>query len=312
MTPLIISLRISPVGGEVAHSPDLTAIKSLRTKSTLTLLVHGYNNTLAEAQASFSAFLDIQRELYGAQTLSDLPSDRDIAQVFWPGDGWGVLGALYYPVALQHAALAAPVLADVLEELSRSSGGVLTVEFVGHSMGCRLILETMKRLEHSAQVSVSRAALMAAAVPVQFLEDANHAPSLVDEFQWMCDHGALSLYSPMDAVLSGAFPAGETISADEHCLFPVALGHDQWQVSKPHDRFEQDIVAGAGHSDYWGQRDQTRVSCATVAAEKVRNFLQLPVGERQLLDRNLVPRTTDEREMNKRAVGVRDTGDRYV
>ena len=312
MTPLTISLRMSPVGGQVAHSPDLTTIKSMRTKPTLTLLVHGYNNTLSEAQASFSAFLDIQRELYGAQTLSDLPSDRDIAQVFWPGDGWGVLGALYYPMALQHAEQAAPVLADVLEELARSSGHVLTVEFVGHSMGCRLVLETMKRLERSSVVSVSRAALMAAAVPVQFLEDANHARSLVDEFQWMCDHGALSLYSPMDAVLAGAFPAGETISADEHCLFPVALGHNQWQVSMPHDRFEQDVVAGAGHSDYWGQREQTRVSCATVAGEKVRNFLQLPIGDRHLPDRNVVPRTTDERDTNDRTVSARDISSRSI
>ena len=306
MNPLTISLRLSPTGGDVAHSPDLTTIKSMRTKSMLLLLVHGYNNTRTEAQASFSAFLDIQRELYGAQTLNELPSDRDLAQVFWPGDGWGVLGPAYYSAALGHAEEAAPVLADVLEQLGRSSGGALTVEFVGHSLGCRLVLETMKQLERSTAVTLGRVAFMAAAVPVQFLEDVNHSPSLVDEFQWMSEHGALSLYSPDDLVLAGAFPAGETISLSEHSFFPLALGHNAWQGSQPQDRFEQDIVAGAGHSDYWGQREATRASCATVASEKVRNFLQLPIGERQLQGRNSPERMTDERTTDRRMVDARE------
>ena len=308
-----LSLRADIVGGGLNYSPDLKDVKATLTGRTLTLLIHGYNNTQDAAATAYDAFFDVQRELAGAANLEEMPADRDFVKVFWPGDGWGVAGSLFYPVALGRAKEAALILVQALEELAAYQGGSLTIEVIGHSMGCRLALELMKHLELSPMISVYRVVFMAAAVPIVFLEDVAHVDSLYAAYEATCKAGGLSLYSPADAVLSGAFPIGETASAGEPGGFPVALGHDFWQTGHPLSRFEQAEIAGAGHSDYWGWVLDTRERCAIPTGRAVRSFLKFVwLGEAAVASAEISDRRPDDRPLSSRDLAYRQLAARAV
>ncbi len=310
MRPAVLSFRTEAVGGDVLSAPDLTGLRSTLTHGKLLLLVHGYNNTFDAANESYNAFLGIQAALYGAASVDALPTDRDVVEVFWAGDGWGFLGPLYYPVALEHAMLTAPQFAASLQVLAVERGMPLEVDFVGHSLGCRLILETIRCLPAVGPVQVGRVALMAAAVPIQFLADGAHPRNLLTQFEQVSARGAMSLYSLCDQVLAGAFPLGETATANEQCWMPTALGHDYWQASHAGAGFEQHVVSGAGHSDYWGQHGNSAQTTAKVAGQFVRDFLHLPIGTRQLMDAHLPEVTLEMRDLDSRLLNERELAER--
>jgi len=126
------------------------------------LLVHGYNADMDDARRAFDGFLRMLPARFP-------PAGR----VYWPGDAdWGVLSTFCYPSKVPVARESAARLAGLLARLRGPGGGPIELTLVGHSLGCRVILELLEDLSwlEDARAVVRVVVLMAAAVPVDLLE----------------------------------------------------------------------------------------------------------------------------------------------
>src|SRR6202011_1769264 len=96
----------------------------------------------------------------------------------------------------------------------RTSG----VFFVGHSLGCRVVLETMQRLANT-NVPILGFVLMAGAVPVHLLNEGKNLYPGKGKHQYC-------LFSAEDFVLKACFPPGQIFAgeAPEEGGLPVATG----------------------------------------------------------------------------------------
>lgn len=226
--------------------------------SSLLLYVHGYNNDEEDASASYNRFEQLQNKLGGLSA--------NVLGVFWPGENW--IGALFYMKAISHSQQVGANLARQLHSQAKARG-YLKLDFIAHSLGNRLVLETISALNDLLKVDpvpivFGQFALMAAAVPVRYLTANKSLFEAVNSFS-----SSLNLYSQSDRILQFAFPAGQTAAGDG--FFPVALGRRFWaaaSLSVPGMR--QVNNTNYGHSDYWGGRGN---NVNESAAKKVRDFM---------------------------------------
>lgn len=257
-----ISFRVEPVGGAVRDKVDPEAVGAVAdalaggTLRGLVVLVHGYNNTFDDAKTAFSAFRDRQRELAHLPINRPLADNKIFLEIYWPGDAdWGILSFLFYMGSIENAQKTADRLAPAFAELAKEAPTPLEIDIVAHSMGCRLSLELVKRLVVAPNVRVRHVVLMAGAVPTFLLEPAPDSQRLRQAYDAILGGGrglAKSLYSPADAVLAFAFPAGQTLAFGDEGMFPTAVGHEYWASPTAPGNLNQYEVRGAGHSDYWG------------------------------------------------------------
>jgi len=126
----------------------------------LTVLVHGYN--VSEWQAT-DKWLTTAGNL---RTLNGVPKGTvHLARFYWPGDHpWTARSKLSYFRKLPVAAEAGWSLATLLASSVRANDR-LEIQFVGHSLGCKVVLEAAARLHGNTRVDVRNVLLMAAAVP---------------------------------------------------------------------------------------------------------------------------------------------------
>lgn len=246
--------------GNTVTPPAMRPPPSLTASSHAVLLVHGYNNDEPGAAASYRAFTD----------LAAIPGAHFVG-VQWPGDNWS--NFLYYMRSIAQARASGAVLAQVLRQAATARRG-LRVDIVAHSMGCRLVLEALALLltDWPPDLQVGRVVLMAAAVPVFLLESAG-PPTLAATFTSGRSR-YLSLYSRDDNVLSKAFRIGQTLAPGPEGRFPVALGAREWRATTIAAAMNllQREARRAGHSDYWGKKDNT-LEIAVAAIEVAREFL---------------------------------------
>ena len=248
-------------GGAVvsAYCPD--GSDELSGQSTALLLVHGYNNSRDAANDSFATFI---RDLEAATGRSPLP--WPVFGVQWPGDESNpVEGVMAYPSKIKVAAQAADKLVELMRGAFGPDGSPIVLNFVGHSLGCRLIadlLEAMSDRWNEFNVVVDRVALMAAAVPTDRCQSDGNLRGGLD-----FAGGVAALYSRGDWVLQYTFPPGQTAGGDG--FFPVAVGRN----GDPSDAFRlKAAMSGANgayvHSDYWPGAE---------SAAAVAGFLRMPV-----------------------------------
>jgi pimeloyl-ACP methyl ester carboxylesterase len=295
-----LSLRKSPVGGPVndrVPQGDLDRVRALLDAGTargLVLLVHGYNNSLTEASASYDGFFALQRELAQLPAERALADNRVFVRTYWPGDAdWGAASFLAYMKAVKNGVVAGERFAAAIRELARRPEP-LDVHIVGHSMGCRVALEILRWLAGVPNVRVSRVVLMAAAVPTFRMEAASAGPdSLRSAYDATVGRGGLcrTLYSSSDLVLALAFPAGQTLAEGDEGLAPTAIGHEQWAAAVPPAGLTQSEVRKAMHSDYWGGETSKR-GVAIEAQKLVREVL----GFQSSAAREVAPRDAGARE----------------
>ncbi|MES2455540.1 MAG: alpha/beta hydrolase [Bacteroidota bacterium] len=232
---------------------------------SLVLLVHGYNNDVQDASDAFKRFLSLQQS---SRTIG-----ANLVGVYWPGANWS--GPLYYMAAVSQAKKVAVTFARDLYEQAIKGGNYLKVDFVAHSLGCRLTLETIKELVRIKQNNPSlgglvlgRVVFMAGAVPTRYLDDLQFLRGAITAFG-----GTMSLFSEDDLVLHWAFPAGQTAAWEG--FFPVALGRKKWSgdnfLAPP---IQQIRNPNAGHGDYWGG-DDDHLDRKAFAAGKVAEFIQI-------------------------------------
>jgi hypothetical protein len=212
-----LDLRFAPVGGGLAPSVASCAGTSIADYSGVRLeellaavsgrdvliATHGFNVDRAAGIACLSN--------WGG--LLQLPPNAAFVGLLWPGDSIWAHG-LDYPEEPKIANEAGERLAGFLDS---HFGGAASLSLASHSLGARVVLQTIENLH----LPVRRATIMAGAID----DDC-----LTTEFQDAAGKVAeLSMLSSReDEVLSVCFPLGNFIAgiiAEGHPWWRAALGH---------------------------------------------------------------------------------------
>lgn len=282
---LTLDLRTQPEGGALPLRGELRGAQPGLPRPECVVLVHGFNNHYGEAGERYYGFRIMQRRHFdGAHgDIADggqgwpvcgfsAELERLLGDAFWPGDAdwpgpldW--LDALVYPAAVHTAQEAAALLADLIERIP----GLLRVHFVAHSLGCRVVLETLEKLWAGGHPAIGAVCLMAASVERDAVAPGGEFADLLAA---LGEAGSemLVLHSRRDKVLRFTFPLGQSL-ADEGFL-PEALGLEGPPPGMP-GRVSGRRIAGANHGDYWGHQDNEP---SRVATREAGAFLKL--GER--------------------------------
>lgn len=224
-------------------------VETLRDKVRVSFYVHGYNVSPPEGKKSFDRLLtNVRREARVDSRLSVPALDGAEAwRVYWPafarlGRDRSTLSALTYPLHAREVEDWAEAFAGYLDrEFGERNSTPAEVTFVGHSLGCRLILETLRtKLQFKHRNWTTRAVLfMAAAVPVSMLEfdERLGRAALTSEVRFVA-------YSPADLVLQLAFRVGQMV---EGGILPHAVG----SFGAPSALWSKRLRTMNGHSGYF-------------------------------------------------------------
>jgi esterase/lipase superfamily enzyme len=239
-----LSVRINPdQGGPVAAAVvDQDGLLRSSARYVL-LLVHGFNNSRSDAETSYRIFTThIRPGLERSRVAPDA-----IAQFHWPGDeSMGILPrATGYARDFRRALDSAMRLAKFLEGLTATRTGTspLRITLLGHSLGCRLILEALSTPSNTPP-AIEIIGLMAAATPVDLARKGGALFGTAKP-----PRQVLKFCSEQDQVLHLAFPLGQiaALATGETSTNLEAIG-----------RFGHPIEFGLrsprpknGHSDYW-------------------------------------------------------------
>jgi esterase/lipase superfamily enzyme len=234
-TPREFNLSVRAAGGGVAATVADNGM-SASNPGHILLLVHGYNNSETDAAESYRAFIEKVEIAFGSRISMAAPDV--VAKFNWPGDQSTAFGTTVgYPFDITNARDSARVLANYLLGLPvRGSGASRRVTVVGHSMGCRLILEALGRPRVGSVPGLEIVALMAAASPVDFVKRngrlfrTGNPPRRMQKF-----------YSEQDRVLQVAFPLGQWLAY-------------QWQIE---DNNYIEAIGRYGHPPEFGDGRQT-------------------------------------------------------
>jgi len=264
-------LRRKGEGGKLLHPGDLKGALDARTRRECLVLVHGFNNTDSEAAEAYLGFRARETEIFGPPDA--LYFERRFGDVFWPGDAdwWSFFDKvdfLIYPSAVHTAVKAADELTDLLWQMPNLE----RVDFIGHSLGCRVVLETLRLLRTRTLPIVGRVVLMAAAVPSEMLEYGGKFHSLLMELA--AEGTAIRvLHSLQDTVLHYAFPPGQSLAGGKEAS-GRALGRFGPSPLIPGYRatLSEREISGAGHGDYWGH---SKTAPSRIATEDAGVFLSL-------------------------------------
>lgn len=162
----IVDVRDREAGGRVKrHTPEAWTFACGQRRI---FLVHGFNTPRDRAQNGYRSFEASLRE-------RDPSLANAIVEVHWPGDErLPIAGPAYYAEKVRRAIEAAREIGRVLSRLKQGSGANPIVALVGHSLGCRLILEALwnaSRQNRDLQLDKTHLFLMGAAVAVGVVEE---------------------------------------------------------------------------------------------------------------------------------------------
>jgi hypothetical protein len=242
---LFIDLRASANGGLCA--PGATAWKDGTlpvSESDFADQVRGRDLVLATHGFNVDRDHGI-RSLSGWEGLCSLPPNCLFVGVLWPGDS-RYLPVLDYPVEGDEAITAGRHLAAFLND---HAAGAASLSFASHSLGARMVLETLAGLNRG----VRRLVLMAGAIENNCLQREYSAAAGKAEKIHI-------LASRSDWVLQFAFPLGNPVGQilmHGHPYFRTALGRDGpdqpipleqqggvWQIPDPWKYVHSDYLPG--------------------------------------------------------------------
>lgn len=205
-------------------------------RHSILLLIHGYNVSLQKARQAYDVFMKaLERE---APNGFSLP----VYQFMWPGDDPNKLvSALSYSRKIDVALDSGILLANFLQTLHGPDGGPIDVHVVAHSLGNRVLLQTLGRIASSPTVVIRSATLMAAAVPVELV---TYSQPFFDAC--LVPRQSLVLHSVLDLVLAGPFRTGETLHGGT--FMPNAVG---WLGDPIANWTDHKSYNGFSHGDYW-------------------------------------------------------------
>lgn len=289
---LQLDLREQPEGGELLPDVRQIPLPDVYGRSEAVILIHGFNNHRAEAEEAYYGFRGKQYER-SAPDLVPRGLEKLLADVFWPGDAawWGWLDYadfLVYPAAVGTSKDAAPRLARHLNAIPT----LRVVHFIGHSLGCRVVLETIDQLRQNGGPAVGKVCLMAAAVPLEKVKTGGSLAAAVEH----CAEVRV-LHSDDDWVLGDTFPPGQSLAGAGEGNFPQALGLNG--AVGVAGRIESFDITNARHGDYWGHSGEAPCE---IAADKIAEFFCFGSWERSIAARGAGatrPAGADSREAGR-------------
>jgi len=242
-----LSVRWRESGGPVAPQVNDRARGAVLGRSRIVVLVHGYNVRERGARATYAAFEPALRACY-ADGGPRVPAV--LCSFFWPGDaGWGWLSPAAYPGEIKPARDSAARLAAFLRDLYGPGRRRMQVDFYGHSLGCRVVLETLLALEPALaglRIYFGVVCLTAAAVELEMLEPGErlHPPLLRLQSRHL-----LVLHSLGDWVLNLPFRYGQRLAHEGRDARALGRhGPPAW-LRAPHHAIDD-----LRHGDYWRDR----------------------------------------------------------
>lgn len=223
---------------------------------------------------------------------------------FWPSDSniFKPLAAALYPSRVRTAISAGVELGKYLTDIADRNPD-MRVQFVGHSLGCRVVLSAVKQLSQEQKVPVVRVLLMGAAVPESDCAQPGPWPEKVSDLfgaaqgQEVSRNSDVILYSRDDEILGKTFRTGELLVRPHG---PKLSGSREAVGLKggPPDRWTENVeLCGLKHGDYVRKRRALRHVAALVGPLVVRQMEERPEGERSLGEQQL-----DQRRLASRGV----------
>jgi pimeloyl-ACP methyl ester carboxylesterase len=168
----------------------LGAVDDLVREASVTFLLHGFNVNRQEGRDSLYRLAGRLAPVIGGA----------IVIVLWPGDHWA--GPISYPFEGNDADASAAELVRFIERVVEPS---TTLSFVSHSLGARVVMETLKRLGDG--YAIRQVCLMAPAIDDSSLADPEVYASSAESAQRVA-----VLASRKDSVLQLAYPIGDLLS----------------------------------------------------------------------------------------------------
>ena len=137
----------------------------------LTVFVYGFNNDPGDEWDRWSKKTwPGMKRLITPHSSGGIAAKHGLILFSWPGDSANLadaFGPALYPAKIRPAIESGVELAKYLKKIAADGNEGLHVQFVGHSLGCRVVLSAVQQLAADPQeVPVVRVLLMAAAVPV--------------------------------------------------------------------------------------------------------------------------------------------------
>jgi len=264
-------LRAKAEGGKLLAPGKLKALLDAQARRECLVLVHGFNNTDSDAAEAYFGFRTRQKEIFGTPDVAGF--EQRFGDTYWPGDAdwwwfFDKVDFLVYPAAVHTAVKAAKELAELLWRMP----SLERVDFIGHSLGCRVTLETLLRLRTRTLPMIGRVVLMAAAVPSEMLERDGKFYDLLME---LAAEGTSIrvLHSKHDPILHYAFPPGQSLAGGKEASARALgrFGPSPWMPGF-HSTLTELEIAGASHGDYWGH---SKTPPSRMATEDAGRFLSL-------------------------------------
>ncbi|MGK7886599.1 MAG: alpha/beta hydrolase [Crocosphaera sp.] len=170
------------------------------------ILIHGYNVSEEGAKEAYTKFENNFN--FSCKKMSSL--SQAIYWFLWPSDKPNKLdSAICYYKTVRSAKICGKKLAEYLNQLefNYSNNKPPRIILIGHSLGCRVLLEALK--ETKKEHKQWEIFLMAAAVPVNLIK----AGELLDLKRDNTEKYNI-LYSQKDLVLKIAFPPGQRLAGE--------------------------------------------------------------------------------------------------
>ncbi len=247
---LFLNFRTRPVGGAANPDPQLYdgladrvqpgwspvpsfQLRTLFAGKSVLFAVHGFNVTQSNGTVAMGLL-----DQYLALAAPEL-----FVGVLWPGDS--VIPVVDYPFEGSVAIDCGKGLADFCNNFLSSAQ---SISFVSHSLGARLVLEAVSRLDRKARsVCLTAAAVNRDCLTAEYANAAQNSEQIS------------MLASREDLVLKVAFSVGDPLAEllhDDHTPFQAALGSNgpptpaPAQVRAPWQISDTKETGDYGHSDY--------------------------------------------------------------
>jgi hypothetical protein len=235
-----LSFRNQGVGGSVRDPPLVSGgdLASIKAASHLVFVIHGYNlDAVAGTRAGHSYCKELEH--HGVTAT--------LVRVLWPGDD-AVVPLVQYTNAFINGDATGVALCDFIEREGLTGK---TLDFVGNSLGNRVALVAMKRLQRASRpLSASIFVALASAIGSTLLADPNHFRDTVQNIL-----RSYVTISKQDVTLGVWFPKMDPVTGERN----TALGFDGPQPSirgtVPSNVHEQFCSAtdNVGHDDLFGE-----------------------------------------------------------
>ena len=235
-----------------------------RDRDLYIFLVHGFNVRGWAAEGGFERFRENTAAISWTSPKTCFPSRGP--------ENWRI--GRRYPSRRSLGVL----LAEHLSALGRKRDKEVHLVLIGHSMGCRVILETIERIMQTPGALENKRIdifLMAAAVPTRMVEEGErlHRAAMAPGIRMV-------FYSRIDEALL-AFPIGQRIAATtdpEEGLYPVAVGWNGGPDGVWTERERKWYL----HGHYWPSRSIVQSVAQKLHMEESRELSTRELGDRPL------------------------------